>query len=145
MRVFPGNQNVSYVGNTCIIWLWCSHLNLMPSAGMGDSPVPQHKMPGELNRSENPRVRGDNLTRLIRSTWGLTNAPSLAFGQMHLDCCLPAHSDLFWEISFGNWCWWNHGWKIIFCIPLDLLDIEDLRKNIKGQRRSWRPNQRPEP
>ena len=74
-----------YLGNTCIIWFWCPHLNLMPSADRGDSPVPQHKMPGELNRSENPRVRGDNLTRLIRSTCSLTNALCLAFGQMHFD------------------------------------------------------------
>ena len=52
-----------------------------------------------------------------------------------------AHRGLFWQISFGNWCWWNNGWKKIFHTPLDFLDVKDLRKNIKGQRRSWRPNQ----
>ena len=57
---------------------------------------------------------------------------------------MPPHRGLKWKISFGKWYGWNNDRKIIFCIPLDFLDIKDSRKNIKGQWRSWRPNQRPE-
>ena len=57
---------------------------------------------------------------------------------------LMPHRGLDWKISFGKWCGWNNGRKIIFCIPLDFLDIKDSWKNTKGQWRSWRPNQRPE-
>ena len=40
--------------------------------------------------------------------------------------------------------WFFVGGVTSFCIPLAFLGIKDFRKIIKGQRRSWRPNHRPE-
>ena len=87
--------------------------------------------------------------------WIGPHVPNVKKSQKILWCC----SNLFWHSHAHIWCcteiyfvkshletscWWNNGRKIIFCIPLDFLDIKDSRKTIKGQRRSWRPNQRPE-
>ena len=54
------------------------------------------------------------------------------------------HSEPKCQIWFGNCSWGYSAWIQHFCIPLAFLGIKDFRKIIKGQRRSWRPNHRPE-
>ena len=54
------------------------------------------------------------------------------------------HSEQKCQIWFGNCSWGYSAWIQHFCTPLAFLGIKDFRKIIKGQRRSWRPNHRPE-
>ena len=55
-----------------------------------------------------------------------------------------AHSDLKWQIRLGNYFWGYNAQIFHFCQPLDFLCAKALKKIIKGQRRSKRPNQRPD-